>query len=505
MLILFFFSAGTHFPNRYFSHLSREKFAAMSMLKKNLTILFLVSLQYGYAQTVENVQQPPFPQRLTYQFLNDVSGKFSKLQQDITKKTSHMLDRMEKQEAKLCRKLQQIDSAAARKLFASNAAKYAQLRNKLRAADSGNTKLKEYLPHFDTLSTSLAFLEKGATSNPQLKKELADAKAQLQLFGNKMQVVDEIKKQIRERKQQLNEQLQQLGMDKQLMAINKQVYYYQAQLNEYKEMLHDTKKMEQKVLAILNSTPSFKSFFEQNGQLSRLFPSSSTAATVAPSLLGFQSRFSIQQAMTARIGSSSLPQQFSQQLSKGLDILGTAKGQLNKLASGNSNDMMPTGFVPNSQKVKKFLRRLEYSFNLQTQTSNRLLPVTSDIGFSIGYKLNDASVFGIGTNYKLGWGKKITDFSFTNQGVGFRTYLDIKLKKQWWISGGYELNYFSEYRKLEDIAKLNAWQRGGLIGLCRKYKIANKKTAKMQVLYDLLYQQQRPWGSPIVFRFGWTL
>ncbi len=445
------------------------------------------------------------PPNTASRFLNGITNKFSKLQGDISKKTGEMLDRMEKQEAKLCRKLQRKDSAAAKKLFASNAAKYQQLRNKLYGADSSNTKLKEYLPHFDTLKTSLAFLEKNAGNNPQLNKELTEAKSQLQQFGSKMQVANEIKRQMRERKQQLNEQLQKFGMGRELVAMNKTVFYYNQQLNEYKGMLHDTRKLEQKVLAILNNTPSFKKFFEQNGELGRLFPSSSTASTVAPSLIGFQTRYSIQQAMVARTGSNSLPQQFSQQLTKGVNLVGTVKDQLNKLGSGNSNDMMPTGFVPNSQRTKKFLRRLEYGFNLQAQTSNRLLPVTSDIALSIGYKLNDASVIGVGANYKLGWSKKITDLRFSNQGVGFRTYLDIKLKKQWWISGGYELNYFSEYRKLEDIAKLDAWQRSGLIGLCRKYKIANKKTAKMQVLYDLLYKQQRPWGSPIVFRFGWTL
>ena len=87
-------------------------------------------------------------------FLTSIGSKFSKLQGDITKKTEDALNKLEKQEAQLFKKLKKKDSTAAKKLFAENAAKYQKLRDKLHGADSNNVKLKEYLPHFDTLKTS---------------------------------------------------------------------------------------------------------------------------------------------------------------------------------------------------------------------------------------------------------------------------------------------------------------------------------------------------------------
>ncbi len=98
-----------------------------------------------------------------------------------------------------------------------------------------------------------------------------------------------------------------------------------------------------------------------------------------------------------------------------------------------------TAFKPNDQKTKPFSKRLEYSADLQTQKSSGYFPSTANIGLGMGYKLNDKSSAGIGISYKAGMGT-IQHISFTSQAISLRTYMDWKIKKQFFVIGGYELN-----------------------------------------------------------------
>jgi hypothetical protein len=50
------------------------------------------------------------------------------------------------------------------------------------------------------------------------------------------------------------------------------------------------------------------------------------------------------------------------------------------------------------------------------------------LGLSVGYKLNDKSIIGIGASYKIGWGSSWKNISITNQGVGLRSFIDWQLK-----------------------------------------------------------------------------
>ncbi|MEJ0105010.1 MAG: hypothetical protein WDO19_21755 [Bacteroidota bacterium] len=73
----------------------------------------------------------------------------------------------------------------------------------------------------------------------------------------------------------------------------------------------------------------------------------------------------------------------------------------------------------------------------------------------------------------------------TNQGAGFRLYVDYKLKKSFWFSGGYEMNYQAEFKKIEQLKNYSSWQQSGLIGLSKKFPINTKffKNTKLQLLF----------------------
>ena len=77
-------------------------------------------------------------------------------------------------------------------------------------------------------------------------------------------------------------------------------------------------------------------------------------------------------------------------------------------------------FSQTQQKTKSFFKRLEFGSNFQSQKSTYFFPATTDIGLSVGYKLNDKSILGIGASYKVGLGKGWNDIHISHQGIGLR-------------------------------------------------------------------------------------
>jgi hypothetical protein len=169
-------------------------------------------------------------------------------------------------------------------------------------------------------------------------------------------------------------------------------------------------------------------------------------------------------------------------------------------------------FKPNGQKTKTFWKRLEYGTNFQTAKAN-FFPTTTDIGLSVGYKLNNNSTIGIGASYKIGWGQDIKHISITQQGVGLRSYLDVKLKGSFYASGGFEYNYQplapEVITSISGLGKWNdpsAWSKSGLIGISKIISIKSKffKKTKLQLFWDFLSYQQVPRTQPVKFRVGYN-
>ncbi len=469
-------------------------------------LLLLLFTGNVFSQQTEPATVKTLSPEAATNYLNVLSSKFNQIQTSIEKKGIQALQRLQKQEVKLYKQLAKKDSVAAKKLFEGQQVKYAAMQQQLQDAGTGKTTkaLKEYLPHFDTLKSSLGFIEKSMGNNAALLKQLGAAKGQLQQFESKMQVANEIKRQIKERKQLLQQQLEQFGMTKQLMGLKKEVYYYQQQLGEYKAMLNDTRKLERKAIALLKESSLFKEFMKKNSLLAQLFKLPDNYGS-PESLAGLQTNADIQTLLNQRTtgGGPNAQQMMRQQVSQAQNQLKALKNKINKLG-GNSNSMDMPDFKPNKQKTKSFLQRLEYGLNFQTQQSKYFMPVTTDIALTAGYKLNDKSIIGVGAAYKLGWGKDINHIRLSGQGLNLRSYIDIKLKGNFWITGGYEQNYLHEFTRYEQLKDLSAWQQSGLIGLTKKYKLG-KKTHQFQMLWDVLSYQQTPRAQALKFRVGYVL
>ncbi|HEY6504254.1 MAG TPA: hypothetical protein VIZ28_09795 [Chitinophagaceae bacterium] len=414
-----------------------------------------------------------------------------------------------KHEAKMKRKLAKIDSSKAKEVFGNAEQKYKDLQQKLQSKLSG----KQYIPSLDTLSTSLKFLQQ----NPQLlsqtkeaQEKLKDAIDKVGELEDQFQKADEIKKFLKERKQFLKDQLSQFGFAKELKKLNKQVYYYTEQLNEYKALLKDHKKAERKALELLSKTELFKDFMRKNSMLASLFrmPGDPNDPAALANIAGLQTRAQVNNLIQQQIraGGPNAQSQFRQNLQEAQSKLNELKSKLNQMGSSSSDGELPEGFKPNNQKTKSFLKRLEYGINVQTQRSNGYWPVISDLGLSIGYKLNDKSVIGIGASYKIGWGQNIRNITITQEGAGLRSFIDWKIKGGLWLSGGYEANYLRVFNRFDQLKDFSQWQQSGLIGVSKVISLKTKffKETKLQLLWDFLSYQQVPQPQPIIFRIGYN-
>ena len=436
------------------------------------------------------------------------------LEEVIVSKSEKTLQRLQGQEKRICEKqLAAKDSLQARLRLEEIQSKYRALEEKLKNPSSVTTSnIRLYIPHLDSLNSVFKFLDQHNTT-----ANLKEALSKIESFNDKLQQAQEIKDFIRERREILEQELAQLGLVKQLKQFNKEVYYYSEQIKEYKEIITDPRRIEKKAIELLSKTKIFQDFLRRNSMLASLFrlPGDPNDPAYMASLAGLQTRVDVDNLIQQQIapGGLNAQAQFQQGVQKAQSQMQQLKSKLMQFGNGSSDDIMPQGFKPNSQKKRSFLKRLEFGTNIQAQKSTNFFPATTDLGLSVGYKLNDKSIIGVGASYKVGLGHGWNDMELSSQGAGLRSYVDWKLPSPFggaggglWISGGYEMNYRSEFKSIDQLKCFTAWQRSGLLGLSKVFEVKNKyfRKTKLQLLWDFLSYQQVPRAQPVVFRIGYA-
>jgi len=454
-----------------------------------------------------------FPNRL----FSKIQNKTDRLDAQLTRQTEKYLERLARKENKIRRNLFKTDSNAAKNLFDGAQQKYQQLEQKINTAESGagKTLSGEYMPNVDSLKGSLSFLSQNQkllslSLSPALQGQAASSLASFNQLQSKFQSADEAKEFIRQRKQQLKDALSRysnsLGLKKYLDEYNKEVYYYSQQVREYKEILNDPEKLEQKALTLLNQLPAFRDFMKNNSQLAGFFNIAGNYGT-AQGVEGLQTREQVQQLIQGQIGSGGPNAMASLQSSmeSAHQQLDQFKDKLSALGGGSGDIDMPD-FKPNNQKTKPFLKRLELGTNLQTTRSSYFFPTTTDIGWSLGYKISNNNVIGIGGSYKIGWGSDIQHIHVSSEGASIRSFVDVQMKKNFYASGGMEYNWQQPINSFQQIRNLNQWQQSGLIGVSKLVSVQNKliKKTKLQLLWDFLSYYQLPRTQPFKFRVGYN-
>jgi len=350
--------------------------------------------------------------------------------------------------------------------------------------------------------------------------DIKNAVTQVTTFTSKLKNAEDIKHYLQESKGYIKDQLNRFGLSKELKKVNKNLYYYSEEIVEIKETLNDSRKLEQTVLSMLNQMKSFREFIQKNGMLAGLFGAGGQDVGSQQAVLaGLQTRSVVDEMIWGQLAAGGPNAQGALQanLQAGQAQLQQLKNKLGEYGNRGSEDIMPEGFKPNSQRTKPFFKRLELTGNLQSHKANGYFPASTELGLGVGYRLSDAGTIGIGTSYKMGMGENIQHIVITHQGIGLRTYIDLKfpfklpVKKgrgNWWITGGYERNYLAAIKKIDDLKDGSAWRASALLGISKTISFSSKplKGTKLQLLYDFLshYQTPRP-GSPLVFRVGYSL
>lgn len=464
------------------------------------------------AVTVVNAQQddPGLHDLSAGRYIEAVTIKSDRVQEKLDQAGLRALKKFQKQEMRMQRKLRSADSLKAAEIFGTAAGEYEKIQHKL---DDPLT-LQQYIPSLDSMNSSLKFLEQNAnllSSTAEIKEKLGAALEKVKGLEGQLQKADDIKSFLQQRQKYLKNQLSQLGFAKDLKKVNKEVYYFGAQVQEYKSLLKDQKKAERKALELLSKTKLFKDFMQKNSRLASLFRmpgNPGDPASQQTNLAGLQTRAQVNGLIQQQISGAGPggQQQFRQNMQAAQSTMNELKNKVNQ-TGGGSDDIMPEGFRPNNQKSKSFLKRLELGTNIQSQKANSYFPVTSDIGLSLGYMLNDRSVIGIGGSYRVGWGKNIRHIDITHQGVGLRSFVDWKIRGSLWLSGGYEMNYRAGFDNVYELRHLDAWQQSGLVGLSKVIsgKTKSFRKTKLQLMWDFLSYKQIPRVQPIVFRIGYNI
>jgi hypothetical protein len=468
-----------------------------------IVLLFIFSSVPAQSKLVVSVNDSSIS--LPPNYLRQVKSKVDKYHHRITGKTEKTLAKLAKWENKIHSLLQKANPQAAASLF-DNQLTFAAVLEKYQhgqaiAAQYG----RQYDAYRDKLKGTVKYLNQ---YNDSGSSKLTGLQTKLQRLDSVANNTEAIQQFIKERRQQLVQQaVQYIGKSKYLQKINKESWYYIETLRNYRELFTDEGKAEELAKKLLQKIPGFNEFLQKNSVLSGLFsvPGSGSATQ---SLAGLQTRASVQSIMQQQFGSSSgAMQELRNNVQNAQAQLAQLKDKIANAGGGSSSDALPDYAPKNTQNTKTFLQRIDLGSNLQHQRSSSFLPAASDIGLSVGYKLNDRSTAGIGISGRVGWGKNIQHIHMTAEGVGLRSFVEWKLKTKgsFWLSGGAELNYQSRFYSTAVFNNFSNWQRSALLGVQKKYRVGKKLKGSMSLLYDFLYNMQLPVRQPVVFRIGYSL
>ena len=447
-------------------------------------------------------------------YIEKVDEAIGHIDSRLDRKYRKAIARFQRIENRLYKKMAQGDSVKATRLKSGSNTKYAQLSKTLEKAPSS---FQQYIPTLDSFKTSLEFLYLSRYGG-KIPAEFNKA----QLVTNKVeglkvkfQKAEVISRFLNERKNYLKKEFHSGKFARALKKANKEAFYFHGSIQELRETLSDRKRILKKGLHEVGKSKLFRDFMSCNSQLAGLFmmpgEQSEASAALRP---GLQTKALVNGLIQQQLGGG--VQSFSvQDFPEARQRLHESRTQLVKLGNNLSHESFQNateGFKLNSQRVKNFWKRLETGVNVQSQRGSAFLPVSTDVGINVGYRLNDKRVVGVGASYRIGWGENLRKISLSHQGLGLRTFIDWKLKRGFWISGGYEWNYRPALSSVDLITtsgfpvSIKPWQYSGLIGITKKLEAPKGfKRARLQLYWDLLSYKQRPVTSPLVFRVGYGL
>lgn len=481
------------------SHLGRDS----GFQQKNV-----VSQLNKFTDSLSSLQQLP------RRYFARVSSKANQFNGRITKRTEKALRRLQKQEEKINSKLSKIDSVTAKGLALGRSVDSISHLEDLIKGKAGKLTSKipgsqvllragKYIPRLDSIQTSLKFLNKYNSQLSQLKsvqQKLQGSLKSVQQLEGRLQQVQNVQQYIQQQQQVLTQALSRYGntFAPYLGSISKQAYYYRAQVANYEELWSHPDQVEAKAMELLNKVPAFTQFMKEHSMIAGLF---AIPTGYGQSVAGLQTRAMVERQIQQQLQTAGPNgrQLISQQMQQAKDQL----QQLQNKFPGLDNAAQMPNFRPKELKSKTFLQRVQLGANIQFAKSSQYFPTSSDIALQAAYQFTKNGSAGLGAAYKLGLGN-IHKIRFTSQGLGLRSFMDYKIKGTIYANGGFEYNYNKTIPDIQALKNWNGWTRSALLGIEKKYKISDKVSGNLLLLYDFLYNQHTPTTQPLVFRMGYN-
>jgi hypothetical protein len=473
-----------------------------------VVLLLLLCAVRSRAQTIERASPPAKINQASDKLLTSLDGNATWMQLKLKAGTQKFLRRIATREKKIWKKLYKTDTARGQRMASLTDSTYAALNRKMQEGSGNdiNPFSNVYSSKLDSLRTAITYLKQ----NGSVEQSVTTQQQYQALLGkynglqDKFNQTETINQYLTERQEALNHYLSNVEYIGAYKKLQQDILYYRQQITQYKEIWEDPSKMEKQLMALLSKVPQFRQFFDRYSDLGAVFqlPGNSTGQAAAN---GMQTRAVIDQFIQQNRGMSrNVQSQIQTSLPDPRDQLDAMKNRLASLGATDGAAPQPD-FKPNDQRTKSFFRRLEYGTSVQSVKANYFFPATTDIGLSVGYKLNDKSVIGVGGSGKLGWGKSIQHINVTGEGMSLRSFLDVKLKGSFWLSGGWEYNYQQPFTTDQDLKDVNNWKSSGLMGLTKTLALKSKgfKKYRIQLLYDFLHQQT-PYTAPVKCRVGYS-
>lgn len=427
-----------------------------------------------------------------------ISQKNNKFQTEIDRTQQKFIQKLRKREEKILSRLKKADSSI---VLPDIEEEFAKLKAGINSKPVSIFK-QAYNGYLDSVTTVFRFLNnKEFIPGGKMDEIIPD----LDLVQQELNYLNSFDQLLNSRQKQIHQLLEKFGQGKKIKKLQQEVFVYKTQIAALKSAWQNPALIESIALELVSKIPEFKNFFAQQSVIGRLFPGPDFNSS-SVNIPGLQNRTNLNNTLTDRFGSErNIAAAVSNSLGSSQDMLDKLKDKVSNVVN-NGGDLEMPDFKPDMEKGKSFWKRLELGTNLQTTKSTSFYPSTANIGLSIGYKISEKSVVGLGTSYKLGMGTGIQNIAFSHEGIGFRSFVDMKLKGSFFMSGGFEYNYHKPFESFRTLEEISYWQQSGLLGLSKIVSLKSKtfNKTKLQLLWDFLSYDQKPQGQPLVFRVGYS-
>jgi hypothetical protein len=432
-----------------------------------------------------------------------LDSKVKKAEEKIRKNSIDVVHRFKETEEDMIASMAKRDSSL-REMESKICEFYTVQEEKLNQTGQGHFKSRHYYtPLLDSIQCLLRFLNTEIELKAISTRETSNLLTEFDEVQANLDQVTALEKILIGRIDQIVESYPKDLIDKYTKRLRKLSSEYSTNIQKLKKLYETPGKVMSRVFSRFSRSEKFQEFMSKNSIMAEFFRMPVNGTRLEPeAIAGLQTRKLVEQLMASQLGMPGV--NIDQQVSHLFHRTESTMPQ-NDMDSLNVSGKR----VENEIKRKELKRevsgkqsKIGFGFNFQTTGYNGIFPVTVDFGGQVNYRISDKFYTGVGVSYKLGLGNNFQSFKLTHEGVGLRSGLDFNIKKSFFISGGFEVNYFKRITDFDQLKDLSQWQNSALLGAMQKVRIG-RASSTIQLMFDFLHNKHVPRTQPVLFRFGY--